>query len=142
MTIKKIDFERAALLMDIMQKQAGVSPMLTTISGEAAEELKGIAEDCRLNGVERADRIRKEEQIAEQKRLEAVEAAKEPINPDPKPQPAQVLMPGEPDPNVRSEDVRARGTNKDKNADGLEDVQEPFVAQSDVGVAPVVDRRV
>lgn len=135
-----IDFERAILLMSIMEKQANVSPMLTSISGEAAEELKGIAEDCRQNATERAARIRQEEQVAEQHRLEAIEADKEPINPDPKPQPAQVYMPGEPDPNVRSSGVGTRATEKYENANGLGDVQEPFVGHTEP--TPVVDRRV
>lgn len=72
--MKEIDFDRALLLMNIMEKQANVSPMLTSVSGEAAEELKGIAEDCRQNAFERADKIRSEEQVAAQKRLEAVKA--------------------------------------------------------------------
>lgn len=140
--MREIDFERAMLLMGILEKQASVSPMLTSISGEASQELKEIAEDCRQNALERADAIRKEEQVAEQQRLEAVKANTEPLNPDPQPQPAQVYMPGEPDPNVRSADVGTRATDKDQNADGLEDVQEPFVEQSTVGTAPIVDRRV
>lgn len=124
-----IDFERAALLMDIMQKQAGVSPMLTSISGEAAEELKGIAEDCRQNAMERADAIRKEEQVAEVQRLEAVKANVEPLNPDPQPQPAQVYMPGQPDPNVRS-----------SRTDGKPDT-DPNANRSSIEPA-LVDRRV
>lgn len=137
----EIDFERALLLMNIMEKQANVSVMLTSISGEASQELKEIAEDCRQNGLERADAIRKEEQIAEQQRLEAVKASVEPLNPDPQPRPAQVYMPGEPDPNVRSGGVdSSQATDKDKNADGLEDVQEPFVGHTEA--TPVIDRRV
>lgn len=140
MTIKKIDFERAGLLMDIMAKVATVGEMNNSIAGEAGEELKAINEDCRLNGVERADKIRKEEQAAEQKRLEAAKANVEPLNPDPQPQPTQVYMPGEPDPNVRSGGVGTRATEKDQNADGLEDVQEPFVGHAEA--APIIDRRV
>lgn len=104
--MKEIDFDRAALLMGIMEKQANVSPMLTSISGEAAQELKGIAEDCRQNGLERADKIRQEEQVAEAQRLEAVKAQDEenakprgPIQPNE----PRVYMPGEPDPNIRDE---------------------------------------
>lgn len=129
--MKDIDFERAALLMGIMEKQANVSPMLTSISGEAAQELKEIAEDCRQNGAERAARIREEEQVAEQQRLEAVEAAKEPLNPNPQPQPAQQYMPGEPDPNVRSSRMDGQ-PDTDPNAN---------LANTDKS-AQVVDRRV
>lgn len=138
--MKDIDFERAALLMGIMEKQVNVSPMLTSISGEASQELKEIAEDCRQNAAERAAQIREEEQVAEQQRLEAVKANAEPLNPDPQPQPAQQYMPGEPDPNIRSGGVGTRATEKDQNADGLEDVQEPFVGHDQA--TPVVDRRV
>lgn len=138
---KEIDFERAMMLMSIMEKQANVSPMLTSISGEAAQELKGIAEDCRQNGAERADAIRKEEQVAEAQRLEAVRAHDE-ENAKPRgtiqPSGPQVYMPGEPDPNVRSEDVRPKGTSEDKNANGIADAQEQPVAET----APIVDRRV
>lgn len=83
--MKDIDFERAALLMGIMEKQANVSPMLTSISGEASQELKAIAEDCRQNAIERADAIRKEEQVVEQQRLKAAEPEPEPVNLNPKP---------------------------------------------------------
>jgi hypothetical protein len=137
--MKEIDFERAMLLMGIMEKQANVSPMLSVISGEASQELKAIAEDCRQNALERADKTRQEEQVVEQQRLEAAQANVEPLNPDPQPRPTQVYMPGEPDPNVRSEDVLPR-TDKDQNADGLEDAQEPLVDHSEP--TPVVGRRV
>lgn len=118
--MKEIDFERAQLLMSIMEKQANVSPMLTSVSGEAAQELKGIAEDCRQNAAERADKIRQEEQIAEAHRLEAAQADAEQNNKPRGPvQPAEgrVYMPGEPDPNVRSGGVGTRATDKDQNAD-------------------------
>lgn len=73
MTIKKIDFERAGLLLGIMEKVANVGPMMTSISGEAGEELKAINEACKENGRERAEAIRQNEQIAEQQRLRAAE---------------------------------------------------------------------
>lgn len=69
--MKKIDFERAAVLMDVMSKVATVGPLWISIAGEAGEELKAINEDCLANGRERADKIRQEEQVAQQQRLEA-----------------------------------------------------------------------
>lgn len=132
--MKVIDFERAALLMAIMEKQANVSPMLTSISGAASQELKAIAEDCRQNAIERADAIRKEEQVAEAKRLEAVkEHDAQNAQPRGPIQPAegQPYMPGQPDPNVRSS--RADGKpDTDPNAN-LANTDKPD---------PVIDRRV
>lgn len=133
-----IDFERAVLLMSIMEKQANVSPMLTSISGEAAEELKGIAEDCRQNATERARRIREEEQVAEQHRLEAVKAHDE-QNAQPRgpvqPAEGQPLAPGLPVPGPVGEP-----SPTGQNRDGIEDVQEPFVGHAEPN--PVVGRRV
>lgn len=56
-----IDFERASLLMDIQQKVASISPMNSSILGEASLELQQINEACRENALERADERRKEE---------------------------------------------------------------------------------
>lgn len=60
-----IDYERAALLMDIQSKVANISPLNTAIAGEAAAELKEINEEAKENAVERAE---------EAKRIEAEEA--------------------------------------------------------------------
>jgi hypothetical protein len=65
--MKEIDFERAALLMDMQQKVANISPQNTGILSEVSAELKEIEADARENQKERA---------AETKRLEAEEAAK------------------------------------------------------------------
>lgn len=82
-----IDFERAALLMDIQSKVANVGVMNASIAGEAAEELKAINEACRQNAAERADKIRAEEQVAAQKALAAAEPVDDeevvPVTPTP-----------------------------------------------------------
>lgn len=120
--MKEINFGRAAMLLDIMQKVANVGPMMTSIGGEAGEELKAINEDCKTNGRERADKIRQEEQVAEQQRLQAVadhnaenEKPRGPIQPiDTKP-----LMPGQPIPGPVGEP-----SPNDIDRDGIDDSME------------------
>lgn len=77
--MKDIDFDRAALLFNIMEKAATVGPMMSSISGEAGEELKHINEDCRQNALERADERRREEadRIAAEQQLHAEQNADE-----------------------------------------------------------------
>lgn len=99
--MKKIDFERAAMLMDVQQKVANVGVMMASIGGEAGEELKAINADCLENARERAEKIRQEEQVAEQQRLRAAEeSAAENDKPRGPIQPAegQPLAPGLPTP--------------------------------------------
>lgn len=124
MTIKKIDFERAAALMDIMQKVAAVSPMMMAISGEAGEELKAINEACKENARERAEEIRQKEQVVEQQRLQEVKAhdtenakPRGPIQPPD----VQPYMPGQP-----VAIPLGQPSSTDVNRDGVEDSQEPY----------------
>lgn len=121
--MKEIDFERAATLLDIMQKVANVGPMMTSIAGEAGEELKAINEDCRQNARERAEEIRANEQVAEAQRLEAVKAHDE-ANAQPRgpiqPPDIQPYVPGQPVPRPVS-----KPSPTDLNGDGIEDSQEP-----------------
>lgn len=94
--MKEIDFERAAMLMDIVSKVASVSPMLTNISGEAGEELKAIQADCQSNARERADKIRQEEQVAQQQALQAAEVVANEKQPNPNPPNIPSTGPGQP----------------------------------------------
>lgn len=122
--MKEIDFERAAMLLDVMQKVANVGPMMMSISGEAGEELKAINEDCKENARERADEIRANEQVAEAQRLEAVKAHDE-ANAQPRgpiqPPDTRVYVPGQPVPGPIG-----KPSPTDLNRDGIEDVQEPL----------------
>lgn len=143
--MREIDFERASTLLTVMEKCANVGPMMTNISGEAGEELKAINEDCKANARERADKIRAEEQVAEQKRLEAVQAHDE-ANAQPRgpiqPPDAKPYMPGQPVDRPVGEP-----SPTDKDRDGIEDSMgyEPnypnTVKQNPNGV-PLVDRRI
>lgn len=72
-----IDFERAAMLMGVMEKQVSISPMMTSIFGEASAELKEINRLAKENADERAEKIRAEEQVAQQKVLETQKADRE-----------------------------------------------------------------
>lgn len=115
-----IDFERAVVLMDAMAKQVTVSPMMTAIFGEASEELKEINRLAKENADERAQKVREEEQIAQQQKLEAQQADQEenerqqpvvskPVPPSIMPgQPTTILDDGEP-------------SLTDKDGDGIED---------------------
>lgn len=47
--------------MSVMEKVSTTGVMMSSISGEASEELKAINEDCRANALERADERRREE---------------------------------------------------------------------------------
>lgn len=50
-----IDFERAAVLMDVMAKVVNVAPHNQSILGEAGQELSVIEAECRENALERAE---------------------------------------------------------------------------------------
>lgn len=69
--MKSIDFNRVSTLLDVVAKVVNVGPMNQPILGEAQAELNGIVADCEANRQERADKIRAEEQVAQQKTLEA-----------------------------------------------------------------------
>ncbi len=91
--MKEIDFDRAALLLEVIAKVTNIGPMNQPILGEAQEELKGIVADYESNRHERADKIRQEEQVAAQKALAAADDANATdttagdSKPDPKPAP-------------------------------------------------------
>lgn len=137
--MKEIDFNRAGMLLTVMEKCATVGPMMTNISGEAGEELKAINKDCIDNARERADKIRAEEQIAEQKRLEAVRAHDE-ENAQPRgpiqPPDAKPYMPGQPVDRPVGEP-----SPTDRNRNGIEDVQEDKAFGQRHPQPPIVERR-
>lgn len=53
--MNKIDFERAGMLLDVVAKCVNIGPMMSSIQGEAGEELKAINDACRENALERAN---------------------------------------------------------------------------------------
>lgn len=119
--MNKIDFERANTLMSIISQQVNVSPMMTSIAGEASEELKEINRLAKENADERAEKIRQEETVASQRRLEAQRRDQEngdgetrPLTN--KPNPIPPYQPGQPV--DRPED---KATAEDKNASGAAD---------------------
>lgn len=81
--MKEIDFERAAMLLDVIAKVTNVGPMNQPILGEAQQELKAIVADCESNRYERADKLRQEEQIAQQQRLDAAVDTGPKVDPQP-----------------------------------------------------------
>lgn len=81
--MKEIDFERAAMLLDVIAKVTNVGPMNQPILGEAQQELKAIVADCESNRAERADKIRAEEQVAAQKKLDAAVDTGPKVDPQP-----------------------------------------------------------
>lgn len=71
-----IDFERAAVLLDVLAKCAVAGPSASAIAGEAGDELKIIHDACRENAIERANERAAEEaaRVAPQgAKLEAAE---------------------------------------------------------------------
>ncbi len=85
--MKEIDLERAAFLMDVIQKVPNVVPQMMALSGEAGEELKAIHQDCLDNQKERAQALKAEAAEAQAARLaqaqEALEADKDVQKPAP-----------------------------------------------------------
>lgn len=133
--MKEIDFERASALLDVMAKVANVGPMFTTLSGEAGEELKGILADCQSNARERADKIRQEEQVAQQQALQASTVIANEKQPDPNPPNIPSVGPGQP--TITSP---IKPTVEDTNANGIADVQErPTVMQP---TTTIIDRKI
>lgn len=125
--MNKIDFERAALLMDMQQKVANVSPMNTGILAEANFELKEIEGAARENQRERAEEFRAKEAEAQAERDEKQRAHQEELNrnaQDVKPvgPRAQPVMPGEPVDRVPEDEV-----NTDEDNDGVADEDEVLV---------------
>lgn len=77
----KIDFGRAAVLMDVVQKVAGVSPAYMALSGAAMNELKEMNDVAIAEQRELGQRRLREEQeaaakINEHNRIEAEKQAK------------------------------------------------------------------
>lgn len=54
----KFDFERAAMLLNIMKQVADIGPMWSTISSEAGDELKSMNDDLVDERKARAERDR------------------------------------------------------------------------------------
>jgi len=69
--MKEIDFERAAVLLDVVAKCATVGPMYTSLSGMAGLELKEMNDAA----LENAKEIAAEREAKERDRLEAEAAA-------------------------------------------------------------------
>lgn len=120
--MKEVDFERALMLMSVQEKCAATGVMMTSIAGEAGEELKEINESCRQNALERADETRRKEMdrvVAEQAKLrnaaegEGHDNVVDNLGAVPN---AQPYMPGQP---VPPHDAAASPTDHD--GDGLDD---------------------
>lgn len=104
--IPNIDFGRAATLMDVVQKVAGVAPAFTALSSVAMGELKEMNEAAQeyLNELGR-ERLRAEQEAAAKLNAENQAAAEEQarIDEDRRRQQAVAVkpitvMPGEPNP--------------------------------------------
>lgn len=106
-----INFERAATLMDVVQKVASVAPAYTALSGVAMGELKKMNEEAQEHLSELGRQRLKEEQVAaarlaENNRLAAEEQAAQDAKAQQlaqRPKPI-AIMPGEPVPDA----VRAK----------------------------------
>ena len=84
-----INYERTLLLLSVIEKCAG-TPTLNSIAGIAGVELYATNEEAKSALAERAEKIREEEQIAQQKALaeaEEANAAAEEANKGDTPQP-------------------------------------------------------
>lgn len=130
-----IDFNKAGMLLTIMEKVANVGPMMMAISGEAGEELKAINQACIENARERAEKIRQEESFAEQQKLKAVQehdaGNAQPRGPI-QPAEGQPYVPGQPVPGPVGEP-----SPTDKNRDGREDSMPTEPAdRSGTGIGP------
>lgn len=109
--IDGFDFERASMLMSVMEKVANVAPKATAISGIAGAALEEMNEEAKAIGKRRAEEFKKlaaqrAEALAAQQRerderaaAEAEEAAqlkmhpKQPIAPEPTQQPQPRALP-------------------------------------------------
>lgn len=102
-----INFERAAMLMDVVQKVASVAPAYTALSGVAMGELKKMNDEAQEHLNELGRQRLKEEQAAAARLAEHNrKATEEQVAQDAKAQQAAqvpkpiAIMPGEPVPDV------------------------------------------
>lgn len=75
--VDAFDFERAVMLMSVMEKCANVAPKSTAISGLAAAALNEMNEEAKVIGKRRAEEFAKIEAAAAQKRAEEERAQRE-----------------------------------------------------------------
>lgn len=78
-----ISFERAGLLLHVVEKCAA-NPAFSSIAGIANAELRTINEEARAELADQAAKVREEEQVAKQQRLQAeaeTEPTPEPVEP-------------------------------------------------------------
>src|ERR1700735_3004047 len=134
----KIDFERAAMLLSLIEKQASVAPRATHLSGAAHAELMKINDAIKVVAIEAEKKARAEEaKQAQAKVLD--EKAKRPDEPDPDPRLRRSL---ERSADISSQDrkdfaprsVPAERVNADQAA--LRDTTDPDVADVRPNVYP------